>query len=392
MNSSQWKNVKLDEVININPSRPLPKEHKAKKVPMDALNVDDRHINYYESTSFTGSGTRFKNGDTILARITPCLENGKTAYIDFLKKDEVAFGSTEYIVLSSKDNISNSLFIYYLAKYKPFRDYLISHMEGTSGRQRVPASSAASFEIQFPPLREQDKIASILSSIDNYRANNKKIIENLENHLNTLFRGKFIDYEFNNNEKPENWVESKIEQIISNKSERIGSDIDEVNILSAVKTGDLVKSDEYFTKQVYSKDTSKYKRVDKYDFAYNPARINIGSIGMNESDETGAVSPVYVVFAPKEHYQWFIKMFLIQERTKKIIAQLCSGSVRQVIDFKTFSTIELTIPPEEDIIKFNETFMKYKNLIDLLKAENETLVEIRDNLLPKLISGEIRVS
>lgn len=82
-----------------------------------------------------------------MARITPCLENGKTAYVDILEEDEVAFGSTEYIVMRAKDCISDSQFIYYLATNPLFRNVAIKSMVGSSGRQRVQQSVLEELEI-----------------------------------------------------------------------------------------------------------------------------------------------------------------------------------------------------------------------------------------------------
>ena len=97
-----------------------------------------------------GSGMRFANGDTLVARITPCLENGKTAYVDFLKDGEVGWGSTEYIVMRPKLPLPNE-FAYCLARSVSFREFAIQNMTGTSGRQRVPAMALSQFLLPSPP-------------------------------------------------------------------------------------------------------------------------------------------------------------------------------------------------------------------------------------------------
>ena len=97
-----------------------------------------------------GSGMRFINGDTLVARITPCLENGKAAFVDFLQDDQVAWGSTEYIVLRPKSPLPEE-FAYCLARSEEFRDFAIQSMTGSSGRQRVPAESLAHFRVAVPP-------------------------------------------------------------------------------------------------------------------------------------------------------------------------------------------------------------------------------------------------
>ena len=93
---------------------------------------------------------RFTNGDTLVARITPCLGNGKTAYVDFLEDGEIGWGSTEYIVLNSKHPLPSE-FAYLLARSARFREFAVQNMSGTSGRQRVPAGALSEFSIPSPP-------------------------------------------------------------------------------------------------------------------------------------------------------------------------------------------------------------------------------------------------
>lgn len=94
-------------------------------------------------------GVRFINGDTLIARITPCLENGKAAYINVLDDGEVAFGSTEYIVFASKDKVPSS-FYYFLIRNSKFVTFALQFMNGSSGRQRVSGDELASFPMARP--------------------------------------------------------------------------------------------------------------------------------------------------------------------------------------------------------------------------------------------------
>ena len=99
-----------------------------------------------------GSGMRFANGDTLIARITPCLENGKTAYVDFLRDGKIGWGSTEYIVMRPKSPLPSG-FAYCLARSSGFREFAIQNMTGTSGRQRVPGKALSQFMLSSPPER-----------------------------------------------------------------------------------------------------------------------------------------------------------------------------------------------------------------------------------------------
>ena len=137
----------LDSIALINPPRSLKKGCLARCIDMAQLSTSQSFPKLGTIKPYSG-GMKFKNGDTIFARITPCLENGKTAYIDFLKEDEVAFGSTEYIVMSSRGGMP-SPFFYCLARYKDFIEYATKRMNGSSGRQRVSADAIAAFPIPF---------------------------------------------------------------------------------------------------------------------------------------------------------------------------------------------------------------------------------------------------
>ena len=127
----------LNEIAELNPKHQLSKGTVARCIDMAQLSTSGTFPSGWEMKPYNG-GMKFSNGNTIIARITPCLENGKTAFIDFLDESEVAFGSTEYIVLAAKDPYP-AVFFYCLARYPAFVDYAVKNMNGSSGRQRVSA-------------------------------------------------------------------------------------------------------------------------------------------------------------------------------------------------------------------------------------------------------------
>ena len=174
---SEWTVKKLSEIADFNPRESLPKGTIAKKVGMDKLQAFCRDIPSYEMEAFTG-GTKFRNGDTIMARITPCLENGKTAKVDILDDSEVGFGSTEYIVFRAKESVDED-FLYYLVCSPIVREPAIKSMVGSSGRQRVQTDVVQNLDIAVPPYEEQCLIGGILRNIDDKIKINSKINENL---------------------------------------------------------------------------------------------------------------------------------------------------------------------------------------------------------------------
>ena len=170
--------MRLENAIEFNPKETIKKDAFAKKIGMEKLSPFYKYINDYECEKYSG-GSKFKNNDTIMARITPCLENGKTAYVDILDNDEIAFGSTEYIVLRNRDGITIPEYVYYLSISPEFRKKAISLMTGTSGRQRVQIEPLKMEEIFIPSIEEQTKITEILSKIDMKIKLNNEINNNL---------------------------------------------------------------------------------------------------------------------------------------------------------------------------------------------------------------------
>ena len=175
---SKWRKVQLSDIAYFNPRETVKRGATAKKIPMDVLRPFYRDVPYYIEDTFSG-GTKFRNGDTIMARITPCLENGKTAQVSILEDGEIGFGSTEYIVLRAKENITDKDYLYYLICSPKVREYAIKSMVGSSGRQRVQTDVLKSLEIDIPPLEEQKAIGSFLKLLDDKIALNDSINNNL---------------------------------------------------------------------------------------------------------------------------------------------------------------------------------------------------------------------
>ena len=149
-----WKALPLSEAIEVNPSRSLRKAVVAPYLDMANMPTKGPSADEVIDRAF-GSGMKFMNGDTLIARITPCLENGKTAFVDFLNDQQVGWGSTEYIVLRPKPPLPEEM-AYCLARSDGFREFTIQSMTGSSGRQRVPAESLSHYLIAVPdaPIAE----------------------------------------------------------------------------------------------------------------------------------------------------------------------------------------------------------------------------------------------
>ena len=153
----------LADIAEINPFRSLSRGHETVYVEMANLPTRGSFPTDWTIRPFTG-GMKFTNGDTIIARITPCLENGKTAYVNFLEEGTVAFGSTEYIVVTSKTANNNEM-LYYFARYPDFVSYAVRNMNGSSGRQRVSGDAIGRYELHIPAPDNVRKFTDIAAPI-----------------------------------------------------------------------------------------------------------------------------------------------------------------------------------------------------------------------------------
>ena len=303
------------------------------------------------------------------------------------------------------------------------------HLGNLSGQSAQPVISVQTLSkqtLRLPSIVYQKQVSDIIKSLDDKIAVNKKICENLEAQAQVLFKHWFIDFApfkdgnfcanreqnetcFNSAEVqpkitgkackfveselgliPEGWKVGTLGDLVIEVKKKVGSS--SAKVLSPINAGKLVLSDEFFTKQVYSKSISKYIVVEPNDFAYNPARVNIGSIGRNEFDFTGCVSPVYVVFRCNEYYHYFIDFLRKTQYFKNNVNKLAIGGVRQTLRYEDMARIPTVIPPVEIVISFNDVYESMYVKLKQLHSENLRLASLRDTLLPKLMSGEIKVN
>ena len=390
MTSKEWKNYKFSELVYIlgggTPKTNVP-EYWNGTIPwlsVKDFNSIEKFVYTTEKTitqlGLEKSSTQLlkKNDIIISARGTV----GEIAVIPH----KMAFNQSCYGI-RAKEEIINSDFLYYLLKNSI---NLLKHNTHGSVFDTITRETFDSIEIKLPPLETQQKIAKVLSAIDDKIELNNSINNNLEQQAQAIFKSWFVDFEPFGGTMPDNWKSLTLGDVTENIRTRIGKN--NYIVLSAVNTGKLQPSDEFFSKQVYSKNTEKYIKVDEGNFAYNPARINIGSIGINDLGYTGCVSPVYVAFSVEHHYESFFRFYFKSSIFKEETRTRASGSVRQSLNYTDFALIEINYPSTDIARKFNEiynTFFKVKNDIE---KENKSLIQLRDTLLPKLMSGEIDVS
>ncbi len=204
--------TKMTDIIEFNPRETIARKQVCKKVPMEYLQPFTRQISGFEEAPYAG-GTKFRNNDTIMARITPCLENGKTAFVKGFAENEVVFGSTEYIVMRAIPGASDSVFIYYLATSPSFREVAIKSMVGSSGRQRVQQDVLENLELVLPDYETQVRVGKVLSAFDDKIELNTQINHNLEEQAKCLVKSWFVDFEPYGGQIPDSWHEITLSEI-----------------------------------------------------------------------------------------------------------------------------------------------------------------------------------
>lgn len=369
---SNWKTFKLDEFIAFNPKETLKKGTFSKKIAMDILQPFCRDISNYEVTKYTG-GTKFRNGDTIMARITPCLENGKTAKINILDTDEIGFGSTEYIVLRAIPNISNEDFIYYLTCSPIIREPAIKSMVGSSGRQRVQINVLQNLEINLPPLETQKKIASILSALDDKIELNNKINENLEMQAQAIFKSWFVDFEPFGGVMPEDWkksVLSNIANISSGKRPHMRQNEKTENVKIPLIGASSIMG-----------YTNEYNHNDKI-----LVTGRVGTHGIVQRFNYPCWTSDNTLIIKSDYYEYVYQILKIID-----YKSINRGSTQPLITQGDLKKTLITIPNKEYLQKYEFIVEPLMNKYSKNQEENQRLAELRDTLLPKLMNGEIDV-
>lgn len=379
----EWKEVLLSEFLEFNPKRTIKKNEVARKITMDLLIPHSKQIYSFKYEPYTG-GAKFSNGDTIMARITPCLENGKHAYVSCLNEGEIAYGSTEYIVLCGKNGVSDNEFVYYLSHTPQFVNTAIKSMVGSSGRQRAQVPVLENLIMPVPVnLSDQRKIAGILSALDAKIENNNKINANLEAQAQALFKSWFVDF---TPFKDQPFVDSELGPIPQ-----------------GWKVGTL---GEFFPIVTGKKDANISSKSGKYPFFSCSQNIS----WTNDYSFDGFA--IIVAGNGDFNVKWYNGKFEAYQRTYVLIPynptltswlyyavkynlnMITIGARGSVIKFITKGDIQnfkVAYPQNIDKHEIVKMLGKINKDIEHNKNEVSCLAKLRDTLLPKLMSGEIKL-
>lgn len=388
MSKTEWKEYKLGDFAVFNPTEHLSKGSIAKKIAMDKLIPYCRNISNFELEAFSG-GTKFRNGDTIMARITPCLENGKISQVRILDEDEIGFGSTEYIVFRAKEGVSDPDFLYYLVTSDIVKEPAIKSMVGSSGRQRVQTDVVQNLKIKVPPLAEQQRIAKILSSLDDKIELNNAINRNLEEHAQAIFRSWFVDFEPFGGKIPKDWNNGKLGDIAEIKKKAFHPEknpglvvehyslpaLDEKHypvfeITDGIKSNKFIVSKESVLISKLNPDT---KRI------WRPYCIS----------EYPICSTEFVVFeAINGSHRDYIYSIIDCAQFYDYMCSLITGCTNshQRVSPETLLEFPVSIPPKTVLKSFCDKITPIYEMIEKNVLENQHLTSLRDVLLPKLMS------
>lgn len=389
---AEWFEKRLDEIAEFNPRESLKKGSIAKKISMDKLQPFCRDVPGFELEPYSG-GAKFRNGDTIMARITPCLENGKTAKISVLEDGEVGFGSTEYIVFRAKDGCDPD-FLYYLVTSPIVRGPAIKSMVGSSGRQRVQTDVLQKLLVKVPDLEAQKAISEILKSLDDKINANRKINDNLEQQAVALFKSWFVNYDPWDGIRPTGWTNAPLGTFVEIK--RGGSPRPIQDYLSDsgfqwLKISDVTSLSSPFVLAI--KEHIKEEGLKKTVF------LHAGELVLSNSATPGIPKILDVdtcihdgwLYFPKSDFSKYY-LYLFFKHIRKELVSLGNGSV--------FTNLKTDILKAFPVSKADKTTLKefdafVSPLFDAMlnaNRENLKLATIRDSLLPKLMSGELDVS
>ncbi len=392
----EWKEVTLGDFMQCNPKRTIKKGQKARKITMDLLIPHSKTIRNWNYEPYSG-GAKFQNGDTIMARITPCLENGKHAFVSILNKGEIAYGSTEYFVFCGKEDVSDNDFVYYLTKTPLFRDTAIKSMVGSSGRQRAQMDVLENLKMLVPKdISDQRRIASILSSLDRKIELNNKINADLEEMAQAIFKNWFVDFEPFKNGKfvdselgmiPEGWKVGTLEDIaeITMGQSPAGNSLNENGEGMIFYQG---SSDFGFRFPSIRVFTTEPKRLAVANSVLFSVRAPVGDI--NVAKEECCIGRG--VASIKSKYGHDSYLFYAMKSLHKLFDSFDGeGTVFGSINKKTLSAIQILLPSDGIVEQFNNVASSFDDRIRSLSDENSRLSLLRDTLLPRLMSGELEV-
>lgn len=385
---SEWKEYRFSDFVEINPSVKISKGILIPFVEMKDLDNSIRYCESLQEKELSG-GSRFMNGDTLFARITPCLENGKICQVRNLKNN-FGFGSTEFHVFRGKDGVSDTDFVYYLSRWDEVRDFAEHNLEGSSGRQRVSKEAFDNLYLILPSLDIQRRIASILTSLDDKIDLLRRENATLEAMAETLFRQWFVV------EAKEEREEGKLGDIVDVKSGfafKSSSFVDfglyRLITIKAVQDGFLTLENADYISEIPD-NIKDYCLLKEGDILLSLTG-NVGRCCLVDRERLLLNQRVALLCA-KDNKNWaFVYTLFRMQSMKSKLEEMAKGTAQPNLSPIELSNMQFEIPPTKLLEGFSDAATPLLKKALSNNKQIQALIETRDGLLPRLMSGEINV-
>ena len=400
------KSMPFSSFAESNPSVRLTKETKYPFVDMEAVTPGRRYVSAFQERDYKGGGAKFLSGDTLFARITPCLENGKIAQFK-AKPGSVGFGSTEFYVFRAIPGVSDPSYLFYLCLTDLLRKPAEKSMAGASGRQRADLKSIATVEVPCFKIETQRKIGSILAAYDDLIENNTRRIAILEALAQAVYREWFIEFRFAGHERiklvnsplgniPEGWNPVKLEDaIFINPRTTVPKAGEKPFVSMGAIPQNTMLIDVAATEMRTGNSGSKFQSDDTLFARITPCLENgkTAFVQFLPTPNTVAFgSTEFIVLRSSTVCPEFVYLLARSDAFRDNAIKSMSGATgRQRVQEKCFDNFFFAHPDPKTLSVFAE-FMKplFQNVFALSK-KNANLRKTRDLLLPKLISGQLNV-
>ena len=393
-----WQELTFGNFAEIQPQVKLEKGTAYSFIGMADVLPHTKNVIPGSTRTWKGSGrSKFENGDIIFARITPCLEHGKTAKVSNLT-DSKGFGSTEFFVFRDREGISDPDYIYYLARSPVIREPAIKSMTGASGRQRAQKIVVENTSIRVPEIQEQRRIASILSAYDNLIENNQRRIQLLEQSAQLLYKEWFVHLRFPGHEHvtitdsvPEGWIKKPLSALCTDirksiNPKALSPDVPYIGLEHIPRHSITLDS----WGKAAEVDSNKF-RFSKGDILFGKIRPYFHKVGFALVD--GITSSDAIVIRPTEDRLYFYVLSLLASNEFVALASktVREGSKMPRADWKFLLKSEFKVPSMALLDFFNETMNPICNQLRTLALHNRKLAHSRDLLLSRLMNGEISI-
>lgn len=395
MSSSEWKNYTFSDFVSINPVVRFESSKEYSFVEMKDLNENYRYVSPSAVKKLTG-GARFQEKDTLFARITPCLENGRICQVKKLRNG-IGFGSTEFLVFRGKEGISDTDFVYYLSRSDEVRKFAELNMLGTSGRQRVSWEAFNNLQLTLPPLPTQRRIAEILSALDDKIELNRHTNATLEAIAQTIFKEWFVNFNFPGATGemveselgliPSGWRVGKLGEIckVVMGQSPPGSSYNEIGEGTPFFQGRSDFGFRFPTKRMFTTNPKRF--AEKFNTLVS-VRAPVGD--MNIAIENCCIGRGLAAVIEKNGNSTYTYYFL-KRLTENFRKFEDNGTVFGSINKNDFQDMKCIIPKRELVALFETICKPIDENIYNNHQESVNLSTIRDTLLPKLINGEIEL-